>query len=142
MACAIDSEFRSFLEYFHQSIVENLNVTSLLPILVSKGIINNSEKDQLLTSARTNKARAELIFTVLLQRGPTLFNRFISALQEDEEYQHKELVLKLVQGQSMYTSMTPRPPSRAKRRLNTQNTTTEKYVRTLCNMHATQFVSV
>ena len=73
-----------------------------------------------------------MIFTILLQRGPTLFSRFISGLQEDGQDQHKELALKLVHGQSMHTSVTPRPSPRAKKRVSTPHLITNQV---LCNMY-------
>ena len=95
------NDFRSWLEPFRLLVVEKLDATSLLPILVSKEVIS-AEEENTIRSNGANGIKAEMIFDILLQGEPALFDRFICALREDGQQQHEELAQILTQGQGSY----------------------------------------
>ena len=105
------SRYGSLLESFHKKIIEKLDVNSLLPTLITKRVLFSSERDQFVTNDTTNETKAELVCSILLQRGPHSFNQFISALREEGQERHRELASILAREQNRINCNTPVSPS-------------------------------
>ena len=115
------SDFRSLLGAFRHLVVDKLDATSLLPTLVSKGVIS-IEQENVIRSNGTNEVKAGMVLDILLQGGRDLFDRFLCALREDGQQQHEELAQILTRGQGshMYTLAIPAFSSHKQRGLDTQ----------------------
>ena len=114
-----DSEYRRVLQNCEREIAAQTNLSLLLPILRTKGLLIDEEFRTL--TELPSYERGSLLVRILQKKGgEDAFNRFTTALkQETEHLGHKNLVGKLLKERDDIIAKRP-PPTLPRRRKTSQ----------------------
>lgn len=77
-------------------IFEDIDLSTLVPIMLSKQLLTQGESDMLLDSKRQEKERILLLYNILETKGPLAHGLFAQCLDEEKHHPtHAELFMKL-----------------------------------------------
>ena len=115
MAIVNNEDYRRVLCNNKKKIIKLINPNYLLPVLRTKGLLTESEHQQLeeisMLQNEANTGRAQLFQILLSKREGNALNSFIKALQEEGEHMgHKSLAVQLLIELSKLKTAPPVPP--------------------------------
>ena len=81
----MDEQHTKILKINHKYLVQNLQVVDILDFVVSRGIINDEEREELETE-RTSFKAARKFLRILPKKGPKAYGIFLEALEDSGSY--------------------------------------------------------